>query len=251
MALQLADRRRATGPQSIRSPGGASPPPGGDAATLVLEPIQDLSQLRVYKWRAGTAAYARAWKAWGAKAWAGLASSVPGEMKAWIESKGVIVAPLVSVGQCDVWCASFSSDVLGGELKLARDSLRLANPRVVMADFPRISPVRVLMADLEKEGFSTLLEVSTSSTCGDPVARSRSLLLGVRGCRFPKSDGKTTVLFDRVWQCSHPVGMGPAVLHPTRVPLDVWLGPKDGEFTQNPAMRTTGDRKLPWPRGCF
>ena len=141
--------------------------------------------------------------------------------------------------------------MLGGELKLARDSLRLANPRVVMADFPRTSPVRVLMADLEKEGFSTLLETSTSSTCGDPVARSRTLLLGIRGCSFPKSDGKTTVLFNKVRQCALPVGMGPAVLHPTRVPLDVWLGPEDGEFTQNPAMRITGERKVPWPRGRF
>ncbi len=38
MALQLADRRKATGPLSIRSPGGASPPSGENAATLVLEP---------------------------------------------------------------------------------------------------------------------------------------------------------------------------------------------------------------------
>ena len=58
MALQLADRRKATGPQSIRSPGGASPPPGENAATLVLKPSQDLCQLRVYEWKAGTAAYA-------------------------------------------------------------------------------------------------------------------------------------------------------------------------------------------------
>jgi hypothetical protein len=181
----------------------------------------------------------------------GLASSVPEKMRVWIESKGVVVAPLAAVGSCDVWCASFTSDVVGGEHKLARDSLRLANPRVVMADFPRTSPVRVLMADLEKEGFSTLLETSTSSTCGDPVARSRTLLLGIRGCAFPKPESKTTVLLNKVWQCAHPVGMGPAVLHPTWVPLDVWLGPKDGEFTLNPAMRTTGDRKLPWPRGRF
>ena len=69
--------------------------------TAIPPAAGDVSNLRVYEWRAGAAAYARVWRSWDAKVWVGFAASTPGEITRWVEGRGVRQAPLAVMGRCD------------------------------------------------------------------------------------------------------------------------------------------------------
>ena len=117
---------------TVSGKGGTSPDP---SCTATCIRIQVLSQEA--RERADVAAYVSAirasWAAskpssvaaaWRARAYAGLAASVPSQAVDWVTQKGVEVTPLATLGGCDVWCASFSVDALGGELAAAERSIR-------------------------------------------------------------------------------------------------------------------------------
>ena len=163
------------------------------------------------------------------------------------------MTPLSSLARCDVWCASFSADLQGGELAAAERSIRSGNPELIMVDFPKEGPVEALRFRLSQLGFSSETQLSTATHCGDAVARTRTLLLGVRG-RFPEArkGGDLPILdvdtplwapkgfFRDVWQTAHPLGIQACCTHVQSTPAEIWLQESSGKFQLDPSMVTTG-----------
>ena len=79
-------------------------------------------------------------------------------------------------GPCDVFCASFTADIQGGEIGGALKSIAVSEPCMVLADFPQQAPFRSFASKLHDWGYGVITEPLTSSAGGDPVARTRHMM---------------------------------------------------------------------------
>ena len=97
-----------------------------------------VSGLRVYEWRTGMGTLGLEFTRWGkCDLFVGYASIVPDAVRHSLKDQGATEATLDAVAPVHVWCATFTADRQGEEIKLALNGLQKHLPPVVLADFPK------------------------------------------------------------------------------------------------------------------